>query len=386
MIDAFRYTRPMLLPLRARWVRGCFAAILLLTSSVSMAVTWCHDYSWYRASQWVKGTGRNANRLSPGSLKHNLTALGYTLLREMKPGMSDDGVGLKKGDVIVIGSASDGQTEDHSGFVVDDGGHIDHMIQKLSKTGIPYAPEEAEKEFDSDLKAPLVRRGWTVSELRNKPRVIEGVEKDSVYKSKTFQVWRRTRKETDEVWAWVAEPINPSSVKSRVDLGTPLCTNLTVDLKKGTIGYQHPDTGAVSKLYQIDIEFSPIPLAVLEGEPVQLTAALKGTPIGWAGGEGYADSVDVSVDGNGMRALPVRGAGATLVPQKYAITVTGKDGVKRTDVHSPSLIFELIWPEFVPQYKVGRTIKISGRYFEGLTYQFVRRKILMKEIEKIRLG
>jgi len=79
------------------------------------AISWCHDYSYYRV------TGKDSDNLSPGGLRNALAKLKYKLVQ----GSTD----LRPGDVVIIGNA-------HSGFV-NAQGSIDHYIQvreKLSDT------------------------------------------------------------------------------------------------------------------------------------------------------------------------------------------------------------------------------------------------------------
>jgi hypothetical protein len=96
------------------------AAILIglaiLTSSAG-AVTWCHDYTYYR----VSNNKVDRNKTGVDQLRQLLWAKGY----RSQPGSNKwTGHQLKMGDVVIFG-------EDHSGYVrskVNGEGHITHFL------------------------------------------------------------------------------------------------------------------------------------------------------------------------------------------------------------------------------------------------------------------
>ncbi len=149
---------------------GLALAVLTHFSPLS-AISWCHDYSYYRV------TGQDSNNLSVGALRAALTRLKYKLV--------EDSADLRPGDVVIIGVA-------HSGFV-NDQGHIDHYIQmrehpsETKSTLIVVSPSEVESQ-------PTFYRNWPLERIMNFSRVLandDGTTRTQYpYRGKPVQVWR----------------------------------------------------------------------------------------------------------------------------------------------------------------------------------------------------
>ncbi len=84
--------------------------------------------------------------------------------------MDNESSYLRKGDVLIF-QTLDGSglwwNDDHSGIVVDEYGCIDHFLQKFGSSGTAYAIPEAFMEWDNIDNDFLLRRGWTLQQIRN---------------------------------------------------------------------------------------------------------------------------------------------------------------------------------------------------------------------------
>jgi len=231
--------------------------LFLATATISPAITWCHDYAIFRASQHVLGRGVDINNLGTTGLKSRLTALGYTLVALDRPGSNTR---LEQGDVVIIGNNAEGQAEDHSGFVTDADGRIDHLVQMFGDSNRPYVPSQIDNLFDPRLNEKLVRKGWTINDLRTRKRMLDGKEVVNLYAPKTFLIYRRTRQLTDLVGVWTAPtqptPVNPASRRP----------DFSVDFAKG-----------IAKHGGTEITFSTIPTMIIVKEEVAVVLQLKNT-------------------------------------------------------------------------------------------------------------
>lgn len=104
------------------------ALALLIAAATAQAVTFCHDYTYYRV------TGKDSNDLGVEALKMFLEKNGYkpfpfTAAAERPDAMKS----LKPGDVIIFGTA-------HSGFVGAKG--IDHFLQVKGMGNMPWPVDE----------------------------------------------------------------------------------------------------------------------------------------------------------------------------------------------------------------------------------------------------
>jgi hypothetical protein len=151
-----------------------YSALLLGVLALSFhldAITWCHDYSWYKA------TGKDANRTSPDSLRKQLKKLGYKMFPFTNAAQNPKAQAkLKSGDVIIFGN-------DHSG-VVNSKGLIDHFLQKAGASGVQYAV----KDIDS---LSSMMHDWTLLQLVNFERVTPEGAKLHPYQNKSVEVWRK---------------------------------------------------------------------------------------------------------------------------------------------------------------------------------------------------
>ena len=148
-------------------------ALAALVPPVTLpAISWCHDYSYYRV------TGKDSNGLSPDALRAALAKLKYKLV--------EGDTELRPGDVVIIGEA-------HSGFVNAQGG-VDHYIQvreKLSDTHsrlVVVSPADVEAQ-------PTFHRNWTLRQILGFSREYTdpGTKKSwtqKPYAGKSVQVWR----------------------------------------------------------------------------------------------------------------------------------------------------------------------------------------------------
>jgi len=109
---------------RLRIVFAVIAGVGLLPPTASEAVTWCHDYSWYRVS------GRDTNETSPDTLRARLKAAGYKRFPFTRAAQFPDRAMkvLKPGYVIIMDGGG------HSGYV-NAQGRIDHFIQLQGESG-----------------------------------------------------------------------------------------------------------------------------------------------------------------------------------------------------------------------------------------------------------
>ena len=96
-------------------------ALLLSVAPKTYAITWCHDYAYYV----ISGGDDSKNSLSADQLRTELDERDYKLIGFLRPSQSSSY--LRRGDVLII-------TEHHSGVVIDDHGHIDHMLMKRDRT------------------------------------------------------------------------------------------------------------------------------------------------------------------------------------------------------------------------------------------------------------
>ncbi|CAN1485390.1 hypothetical protein MCEMSE15_00026 [Fimbriimonadaceae bacterium] len=337
---------------------------LIVTANVGSAITWCHDYTLYRASQFATGKGKDFNNMDPMGLKSRLTALGYSLAFMARPG---DSQALQAGDVIIIGNASEGQPEDHSGFVTDNEGHIDHLIQMFGSSGMPRDVSQIANVMDPAFGEPLLRRGWTISDLRDRKRTVNGVSSDSIYKNKTFQIFRRARLMTDEVNVWTSTAANPEPV------GTLPKISPTVNWKLGTIQYVNATNN------RIQIEFTLPPNIILDGEEVQLKAEIR-----HQASNAYApDQFKLDIGGNVKKPRPLHG-GIFADPTQYSVAVSlndpeaalvtfsTPDGRKIKDAAPAKGEVRFPWPKFVPNEVIeyrDLSLRLSGVGTYRLRYQ-----------------
>jgi hypothetical protein len=145
--------------------------LLLLIVTPASGITWCHDYSFYKA------TGKDANKTSPAQLRKRLKELGFKLFpftnAAQNPKAQEK---LKSGDIIIFG-------DDHSG-VVNDKELIDHFIQKYGASGTKYQPEQLDTMEN-------FKRNWTLLQILNFERIMSDGRKLYPYKSKSVEVWRK---------------------------------------------------------------------------------------------------------------------------------------------------------------------------------------------------
>lgn len=369
---------------------GLFLGISWLAAQAS-AVTVCHDYTYFRVSEHILGKGKDTNLNSPVSLKARLRRLGYKRVASLKPG---DVAVLQKGDAIIIGDAAQGQPEDHSGFVVDGAGHIDHFIQSLDGQGVAYAPSALDSAFDSRLQVPLVRKGWTVSDLRDRKRVVNGSEMDSIYKHKVFQVFRKAQETLDEVAVWVLDPSHkPPVAGPRPDSnGSPSCTEIKFQPSLGILQYLRP-LAPGSTPTRVSVSFVAIPKVIVEGEQVQFYAHIEREPMG----QEIADdeiAVSAALESSGP---PTKSSGLFVDEARKRIRVSLLDPAKAlVKVKDPvtgkfvpdappatnNLLFE--WPELNEGTLVPfRYINVSCRYFEIIQYRYVRKVMTLDQARKL---
>jgi hypothetical protein len=96
-----------------------------------------------------------------------------------------------------------------------------------------------------------------MSDLRNRKRKSKGIEIDSVYKNKTFQVFRRTRQLQDQIYAWISSDVTRANPNAKTK------GLFAVDFVKGE---------AVDETAKIT--FSRLPKLILEGEEVGISAEM----------------------------------------------------------------------------------------------------------------
>ena len=138
-----------------------FLAILaiVVASIPAFGITWCHDYVYYVV------TGKDSNGISPGKLRYELEhTYHYKLVKVLTPQIPNESSYLRARDVVIFGDA-------HSGIVVDNAGHIDHFLQKMDvdhpASGHAYTISQALTEYDSTYHTTLVRKGWTLPQIRD---------------------------------------------------------------------------------------------------------------------------------------------------------------------------------------------------------------------------
>lgn len=147
--------------------------VLILLPVKTHSITWCHDYSYYKA------TGQDTNRTDPGKLRKTLSKLNYKRFPFTNAAHMPQAQGkLKPGDVIIIGEA-------HSG-VVNQNGLIDHFIQVFGASGTAYKPQEI-------LSMPNFKRGWTLIQIMNFTRKMPDGRSIQPYKTKQVEVWRKQK-------------------------------------------------------------------------------------------------------------------------------------------------------------------------------------------------
>lgn len=355
----------------SRVLLGVLAAFSLLGSaSPAQAVTWCHDYSWFRATLWSKGKGESVDNLSPGALASRLTGLGYKRAFTLKPG-AVDGKPLQPGDVVIIGVASEGQEEDHSGFV-GTGGLIDHLIQRFGESGRSYKPQELAEQYDTKLASPLVRTGWSVEDLRTRTRVVDGKEYPNPYRNKTFQVWRKDDALFDEVGVWLLDGSRIKPFEAAIDLGTPKSTIVSSVLEKGVLDYTRKPASGEGPPYPVSIRYSPPPRVIIEGDSLRLWADMSHK----APDEFGDDRFSFELTGNALRAaLPVAHLSCSLKDPKYGTYRVQKGGVW-IDVppEKPKDELVVLWPAFDPADGIRyRTIKLLTQRVRAINYRYDRR-------------
>ncbi len=344
--------------------KSLLVAGLFAVANISSAITWCHDYTLYRASQFATGEGKDFNNMDPIGLKSRLTALGYSLALLARPG---DTPALEAGDVIIIGNASEGQPEDHSGYVTDAQGHIDHLIQMFGSSGMPRDVSQIANVMDPAFGEPLLRTGWTISDLRNRKRTVNGVSSESIYKNKTFQIYRRARLMTDMVNVWTATSNNPEPS------GTLPAASPTVNWKLGSIQYVNATNS------RIQVEFTLPPKIVLDGEEVQLKAEIR-----HQASNAYApDQFKMDLTGNVRKPRPTHG-GIFADPTQYSVAVSlndpeaalvsfpTPDGRKIKDAAPAKGEVRFPWPKFLPNEIIAHrdlTLRLSGVGTYRLRYQ-----------------
>jgi hypothetical protein len=187
-----------------------FVIVLILTVVPVRAIEWCHDYVFYIISKQKdpNGIGKDSNGIQGPALRDELHARGYDVFKILTPGTPNESRFLKKGDVVIFfGLTPKGEVVDsHSGVVVDDQGHIDHFLQKFGTTrrtaenpnprAITYTPLEAESKYDEVLKTTLVRRGWTLQQIRtftyNIPSKGLTQSGPGAFSGAKIEVWRPT--------------------------------------------------------------------------------------------------------------------------------------------------------------------------------------------------
>jgi len=159
------YKIPLLAPVL------CLVLIILPVQAHS--ITWCHDYSYYKA------TGQDTNKTGPDKLRKTLSKLGYKRFPFTNAALLPQAQRkLKPGDVIIIGEA-------HSG-VVNQEGLIDHFIQVFGASGTAYRPQEI-------LLMPNFKQGWTLIQMMNFTRKTPDGRSIQPYKNKQVEVWRRQK-------------------------------------------------------------------------------------------------------------------------------------------------------------------------------------------------
>ncbi len=165
---------------------------ILLQSHPLHAITWCHDYTWYR----VTGNSVGINGKQPSQLRTLLEAKGYSpfnyawkMHSTIKSGDYATVQKLETDDIFIIG-------ESHSGIIVDNQERADHYIQPDgSKTTILTLAEVKKQKnktfFEKDPISNVLNRIWTHNpksgELMHQPKIS--------FEGKTFEVWRKVRME-----------------------------------------------------------------------------------------------------------------------------------------------------------------------------------------------
>jgi hypothetical protein len=182
----------------------------------SFGITVCHDYVYA-----VISGGQDANNISPNGnpassgiyhngLRKELAARGYLQVNGVLftlTGASIDSSHLQDGDVLMFGDA-------HSGVVVDEFGHINHFLQKFGpgQQGVPYALARVPTEYDPILHQNLLRRSWTLDQIRNFQWPAESPEPTldnpwatgttaQPFKNIAIQVWRPGVQQLMTNWA-----------------------------------------------------------------------------------------------------------------------------------------------------------------------------------------
>lgn len=168
----------------------CLALALGLTLYVpTSGITHCHDYIYYVV------TGNNWDNLSPEKLREVLTGMGYKRTSTTSPQTQNESGQLKRHDVVIFGDS-------HSGVVVDDQGHINHFLQdtKLMKQGRAYTVAEARSMTDSATNETLLRRGWTLRQIREFQRKLpkpDGTDFiQTPFKDVKMEIWRHPSAES----------------------------------------------------------------------------------------------------------------------------------------------------------------------------------------------
>ncbi len=214
--------------------------LLMLISPPAQAITWCHDYSYY-----VITGGQDFNNLPPNKLRDELKKRGYELVGTFTPASGDEASQLKNGDVLIFG-------EDHSGVVVDDGGHINHFIQPF----IPNADERnryyqerqgrsAEQifnELDPEFNQTLLRRANTLEQLR---------AARPIYKNKPMQVWRKNEDKLKAIQQCQAELETGRKIQPRLNESRKNIVNATAERDRQLAVCRQAVTSAEQTLQQV---------------------------------------------------------------------------------------------------------------------------------------
>lgn len=158
---------------------ACFLiCIWIIACNPAQSITWCHDYSLYKATEFATGKQTNFDRTSISKLRNSLKDLGYKrydFTNAAKNPRAQEK--LNRGYIIIFG-------DDHSG-VINKNHLIDHFIQKYGASGTSYLPEQLES-------LESFKRSWTLKQIINFKRKTSDGRIIFPYRNKSVEVWKKS--------------------------------------------------------------------------------------------------------------------------------------------------------------------------------------------------